>query len=238
MTNGHLVNTGHLINVGQELKKVMSLSERKGREKEQRRKAILDAAFTLFITKGYDNVSMNDIAEAVELSKGTLYLYFENKETLFLAIVLQGLGIMRDMFRAGVESENTGMGKIEATGRAFFEFYRRYPDYYRLFCYAGSDRFDLSSYNCGKEITAVNEEMLAIMVEAIHTGVRDGTIRNDLNPTELAIFLINASESVLNLSSDSRSALGSEGIGYKEYVEHAMDFMYHAMAAAKRPQGK
>nr|WP_243686751.1 helix-turn-helix domain-containing protein [Methanobacterium formicicum] len=61
----------------------MSIQDRREREKEQRRNDILKAAEKLFLSREYDNVSMNDIAREVELSKATIYLYFENKEELF-----------------------------------------------------------------------------------------------------------------------------------------------------------
>lgn len=211
----------------------MTVSERKEREKEQRRKAILDEAFELFVTHGYDNVSMNDIAEAAELSKGALYVYFSDKESLFLAIVLRGAGIMRDMFRGGVQKETIGIRKVEATGRAFFEFHRQYPDYYRLLHYAGSDRFDISCCAEGKEIMSLNEDVLAIMTEAIRTGIEDGTIREDVNPLEMAIFLSTASETVLHLPPPLQSALASQGVSYEDYVEHALGFMRHALSDGK-----
>ena len=61
----------------------MGIAERKEREKEQRRKAILDAAEKVFFEKGLKYSTMDDVAEEAELSKGTLYLYFKNKEELF-----------------------------------------------------------------------------------------------------------------------------------------------------------
>ncbi|BDZ69820.1 helix-turn-helix domain-containing protein [Methanobacterium petrolearium] len=64
----------------------MSIRDRREREKEQRRNDIINAAEKLFFAKGYDDVSMNDIATEVELSKATLYLYFDNKEELFLPL--------------------------------------------------------------------------------------------------------------------------------------------------------
>jgi TetR/AcrR family transcriptional regulator len=50
----------------------MGITERKEREKEQRRNAIIDAAEKIFFTKGMDNSTMDDVAEEAELSKGTL----------------------------------------------------------------------------------------------------------------------------------------------------------------------
>ncbi|PKL67818.1 MAG: hypothetical protein CVV28_03575 [Methanobacteriales archaeon HGW-Methanobacteriales-1] len=72
----------------------MSTASRKEREKAARRNDIISAAEELFFSNNYDNVSMNDIAKKVELSKATLYLYFDNKESLFFVIVLQGIKIM------------------------------------------------------------------------------------------------------------------------------------------------
>jgi TetR/AcrR family transcriptional regulator, repressor for uid operon len=47
---------------------------------------IVDAALATFSKNGYDRTRMDDIAEAANVSKGTLYLYFKNKEELFFAI--------------------------------------------------------------------------------------------------------------------------------------------------------
>jgi transcriptional regulator, TetR family len=70
----------------------MSNISRREREKEQRRRDIMDSAEKLFFKKGYDEVSMNDIAEDVELSKATLYLYFDNKVATFFCSCAPGHG--------------------------------------------------------------------------------------------------------------------------------------------------
>jgi AcrR family transcriptional regulator len=52
-----------------------------------KRRQILDGARAVFLAQGFEGSSMNDIARAAGVSKGTLYVYFENKERLFAAIV-------------------------------------------------------------------------------------------------------------------------------------------------------
>ena len=52
---------------------------------EERRQEILDAARRVFVDKGYDNATMNDIAAAADLSAGSIYRYFENKRDLIAA---------------------------------------------------------------------------------------------------------------------------------------------------------
>ncbi len=66
-----------------------SIQKRKEREKEARRRTILTTAEMLFSQKGFHHVKMDEIAEKAGFSKGTLYLYFENKEMLFISIIIE-----------------------------------------------------------------------------------------------------------------------------------------------------
>ncbi len=139
----------------------MSIKELKEREKEQRREYIIDAAEKLFFSKGYDNVSMNDIADAVEMNKATLYLYFENKDALYFAIVLRGSAHHeRGCSRRRSPEETTGIGKIGASGEAYLEFNRKYPHYYRLFHFAGTDRFAAVGGEDAAEVARLSGERL------------------------------------------------------------------------------
>ena len=56
----------------------MGIQERKEREKERRRQQIIVAAKRVFSAKGFSKATMEDIAREVELSPGTLYIYFKN----------------------------------------------------------------------------------------------------------------------------------------------------------------
>ena len=60
----------------------MGVKERKARQKENLRQEILDAARELFVAEGYENVSMRKIAEKIEYSPTTIYLYFKDKAEL------------------------------------------------------------------------------------------------------------------------------------------------------------
>jgi len=122
----------------------MSVSNWKEREREQRRNDILDAAETLFFSKGYDNVSMNGIAKKVGLGKATLYIYFDNKEELFYTVVLRGVTILNSMIKEKVGKEDNGLEKLVAFKKAYNEFIRVYADYFQAYNYFQSGRFDLS----------------------------------------------------------------------------------------------
>ena len=66
----------------------MGPKNRREKEKEQRRKAILKAARKLFINKGYKPVTVANIAKKADLSKGAIYLYFSSKEEICAQILL------------------------------------------------------------------------------------------------------------------------------------------------------
>jgi AcrR family transcriptional regulator len=58
-------------------------------DESAKQRQIIDGARAVFLAKGFDAASMNDIARAAGVSKGTLYVYFKHKEELFEAIVEQ-----------------------------------------------------------------------------------------------------------------------------------------------------
>jgi AcrR family transcriptional regulator len=122
----------------------LSIAERKEREKEQRRNDILGAAEKLFFARGYDNVTMDDIAKAVELNKATIYLYFKDKESLYFTIVLRGITILHAWVRESESKAESGSEKLWEIGRAYSAFAKEYPDYNRAYNYFYSGRFELA----------------------------------------------------------------------------------------------
>ena len=61
------------------------------RRKEARPSELLEAALELFVEKGFAATRLEDVASRAGVSKGTLYLYFENKDALFKAVVQEGI---------------------------------------------------------------------------------------------------------------------------------------------------
>jgi AcrR family transcriptional regulator len=88
-------------------------------EKEERRRAILDRAEVLFRERDFDEIKMTDLAEGLGLAKGTLYLYFPSKESLFMALLGELLEASFG-YLAGMEVPDDAGSEalIEATARA------------------------------------------------------------------------------------------------------------------------
>lgn len=123
----------------------MSLINRREHEKEIRKTQILNAAEKLFFSKGYEDVSLNEIANEVNLGRSTLYLYFENKEELFFAIVLRGTIILHNLINHNTKDLKNAIQRLEGFRKAYFTFANEYPHYLQAYNYLFSGRFDLEN---------------------------------------------------------------------------------------------
>ena len=113
------------------LQKEQSLSPsavRRMREKEQRYETLLRAAEHLFVSQGYHQTSVENIADRAEVSVGTVYFYFKNKEELLLKLFSEGVHTLRVILgQAFLKAEKPEKG-FEAAGIAFFdEFCIKHP---------------------------------------------------------------------------------------------------------------
>ena len=113
----------------------MGSQERRKREKELRREYILDTARDLLFQKGINAATMNQIARNAELSVGTLYLYFKNKEDLYAALQEEGLDILRDMIAEVAAGDAEPLRKLEDIALAYLEFSERHRTYYEIINY-------------------------------------------------------------------------------------------------------
>lgn len=199
----------------------------KEKKKEQRRKYILDVAEKLFFIEGYDDISMNDIAREVGLNKSVIYRYFKNKESLYFAIVLRGTKIFNKMFKEKIKLKETGIEKLEETGRAYFEFYKKYPDYHEAYLYFRSKRFEQKEIEYYHEIDLLTTDIMKMICDAIKEGIDDGTIRKGLKPMEVAVFVALTAERIVRLSPSTLNILEIHGINHDQFIEDSMDLWKH-----------
>jgi AcrR family transcriptional regulator len=177
----------------------MSTLERREKEKEQRRKLILDAAQTLFFSKHYDEITIEEIAEKSQLAKGTLYLYFKSKEALYSAVALRGALIMNAMFKDAAGKRQSGLEKTSAIGEAYYEFYKRHNQYFRMLMEAENLLVATTDDVNAAELMQASHESLKILSDAVILGIKDGSIKPDLDPIQTSIFLIQSTRSMILL---------------------------------------
>lgn len=109
----------------------MSSKERKERQKTEMRDAILSAALHLFSDDGYDNVTMRKIADEIEYSVGTIYLYFKDKDEIFFE--LHKLGFEEFYKRQlAIQNVKDPLKRLKEHGLAYIQFAIDRPQHYDL----------------------------------------------------------------------------------------------------------
>ena len=102
---------------------LMGITERREREKKERRKTILNCAKELILSQGVERVSMMDIADKAELSKATMYLYFSGKEDILNEICEESAQAFMEHFKPFFESGITGMKALKCFWRVYVELF-------------------------------------------------------------------------------------------------------------------
>jgi len=210
----------------------VGIAERKEREKEQRKNDIINAAERVFFSKGHENATMDDVAEEAELSKGTLYLYFKNKEDLYLAIHLRGNKILHKMFEKAFATQKLGLEKTRAIGRAYVDFYKNYPDYFNAVIYYESREIDYSDQeSVATECLMEGKATLELLIKSLEIGMKDGSIRSDLDPLKAALNLWGQTTGVVQIATlkENIILLPNFSLTAEEVIEYNFDLIAHAL---------
>lgn len=109
----------------------MGITERKERDKQEMRKRILDAAFEMFVSEGYERTSIRNIAERIEYSPATIYLYYKDKDQLLYDVQAEAFNLLMEQFNT-VNHITDPFERLRALGRVYVEFAVAHPQYYDL----------------------------------------------------------------------------------------------------------
>lgn len=176
----------------------MGITERKEREKEARRSAILDAAEAVFMDKGFNAATMDDIAKRAELAKGTVYLYYRSKEELQLGLVHRGLEMLHDTFTEGMGGKTTSIERLLTLGESYWQFAVRNYFYFELL-HVAELPYRPGQISEGAVLT-LHERSNAIwslIIGEIERAKLEGTVEPEVNSIAVASMLWLNSTSVL-----------------------------------------
>ncbi len=157
----------------------MGIAERKLREKESRRATILQAAKEVFFAKGLNGGTLDEVAAAAELSKGTLYLYFSSKEEIYCSLLVEGTQVLRHYFEKAFDPSLKPEANLRRLGQAYFEFSQEQPQFFRLmFLYNFHSEFKQPlPKELKDELDCGANGCLKIVTDTIEEGIRRGHFR-------------------------------------------------------------
>ena len=175
----------------------MTSEERKTWERTQRENRIADIAQEILFEYGYEHTTILQIAKAAGYNKRTIYLYFKDKEEIFLAVVLRGLSIMYDMLEQSLRSSESKIRELRALGEVFFKFSLEHPEFLKLIMIFESNNCiyykdlkpPLEPGKYQKACQAKTDAVADLMTGALKKAIENGSIKTKLTPVQLMLVL-------------------------------------------------
>ncbi|MDI6742337.1 MAG: TetR/AcrR family transcriptional regulator [Smithella sp.] len=110
----------------------MGLKERRGKEKDNRKKLILSSARSLFFQKGFNKVTVDEIAKSSELGKGSIYLYYNSKEEIYAQILLNDIDNFNRLISVLFEKESSASDMLNEFSRVYIDFFLNDSELFRI----------------------------------------------------------------------------------------------------------
>jgi AcrR family transcriptional regulator len=171
----------------------MAKLSRREREKLSRRNEILQAAWEVFSSKDYDSATIDEIAEAAELSKGTVYLYFQNKAALFFSTLEMGIGEIFSIVQEVLSSNDDPVDGLNEMIKRLLNFFEENVGFFRIL-FSERAHFELhaevgDNSEFKEHLTDIVSDGLKTVTEYIQHGIDIGVFRQ-VDPGNVAFLLM------------------------------------------------
>lgn len=197
----------------------MGIQERKKREKQVRKKEILDAARKIFSNKGFNSATMEEIASKAELSPGTLYLYFKNKEELHTSLSIEILKYLTDELQKVVIEDISVEAKIDRFREVFIHIYEYDPNILiNLFHLQSGETLKNLSDDILEQIKTYSGIAHSAIIDVVKEGIEQGIFVDEYNPVALADLLWGSYAGIV-LWVDSKRLLNNQ----KDFVQPTLN---------------
>ncbi|MEI7733575.1 MAG: TetR/AcrR family transcriptional regulator [Verrucomicrobiota bacterium] len=165
----------------------MQSKERRTKAKEALRSKILDAARTLFAQRGYEAVTMREIARQISYTATALYYHFPDKETLLRELCETDFRSLSDYFRR-LGRILDPVERIRKTSLAYVNFGLEYPQHYRLMFMTPHPEPHPDQYRI--ERGNPDEDAYAFLHTAVQEAIAEGRFRPELKDSNLIAQII------------------------------------------------
>ncbi len=216
----------------------MTTRARREREKRERRRSLLQAARETFFENGFHHATVDSVAQRAEVSKGTVYLYFESKEALLAHLLLDGLeDLVAELDRTYSAAEDLPADKqLAALARAYLNFFCEAPQYFPFLMAMDRGRFqEAIPAAIYQEILEASLEGLMLAVRVVDLGCREGLFTCGDAQRDACVFWASLN-GVLQLM---EHPLRREMVGVEEEVlyEAIIDTLIRGLKAAPAREG-
>ena len=207
----------------------MGIAERKERQRAELREHILAAARKIVLDEGFDALTMRKIADEIEYSAATIYLYFENREALGRALCAEAFEHLVSYLAAGVSEIADPLERLKAIGRCYARFGLENPKEYKLlFMTDAAFMAALFGEIAGnKDPDDPGERAFQFVVDTVQAGMDAGLIRRG-DPVMIGELAWTSVHGIVSLALTCHTALESP-------VEQLIDLSCDVLARGLAP---
>lgn len=172
----------------------MGIAERKERERAELREIILEGAMKVFLREGFEKTSIRKIAQAIEYSPATIYLYFQDKDQILME--LQGRAFERKFtYMADLGTIEDPRERLRLMGRRYIDFALDNPDLYELMFLASEPMEHLQ--RCAEE-WGQGKILHGFLVQMVTEGIEKGYFKAQ-DPLRMALLAWSAVHGMVSL---------------------------------------
>ncbi|HEV2350997.1 MAG TPA: TetR/AcrR family transcriptional regulator [Terriglobia bacterium] len=182
---------------------------------EFRTAEILEAARRVFAERGFHEATVDGIAEAAGVAKGTLYLYYHSKRAIYWAALKHGIGALHEELEREMGGARTVAGKIHSFIATKMRFIEQHRDFFKIYYSEFGNAFAHPT-QVHEEFRELYQRQARLLECVLREGIRQRTIRN-----------IRRSATAAVISDITRGAITQRLLGWsKGDVENEIEFIF------------
>lgn len=211
------------------------MARRKKELQSVHRKNISTVAEQLFMKRGIENTSMNDIAKEAGYSKATLYVYFKDKEELVSVLVLESMQKLHDYIVKAMENSNNTRECYDKICNALVEYQEEYPFYFGMVLKTINIDFETTKFLPEeKEMFLVGERINELLCSFLKKGIENREIRSDIEilPTIFSFWGM-LSGAILLAANKEEYIVQHVKKTKSEFLRYGFEMLYHSLATER-----
>lgn len=207
------------------------MARRKKQPQSIHRKNISEMAEKLFIEKGIENTSMNDIAKESGYSKASLYVYFKDKEELIAVLVLESMEKLYEYLSKAVNAQGDFYHRYLEVCKALFQYHSEYPLYSQMALMNINIDFEGTEFLPEeKETFQVGEKINELLWTFFQEGMELEVIKRDINIKQTTFSMWGMLTGVIQLSFNKKEYIAQMiHMQQKEFLERSFMLLYQAI---------
>jgi AcrR family transcriptional regulator len=200
-------------------------------EKQRRMEQVLQVAMQELAKQGYEDTSMELLAEKSGFTRKTLYNYFGSKEEIVLQLLCRSLTSVVQRFEAKADLPLLGGDILREFGVAFEEFSREEPELFMMQTLPIPMETSVEDFPSGKCFLQARDQIRQVMMAAIKKGQADGSVRQELDPMMATLYMsMMSTQFILSVNSIPEAKFQQIGVNKAAFYDFILDMIGYSLS--------